>query len=345
MASSVSRWKSSKSTCMVFTNVDADMVWAAMAAASRISSSVAPKSFAASVWKSVQYLHRVAPDTASPISSLYLFGIVVSPSWKSRMVAQNPSSAVVGISSTHPGTFPNACWISSRILATFAVFFSTVAMGCSFSLREIPVGGSTRAHPALLGAIERLPEQPVVDPGNAPLHDAFRRVGQPQQHVLLPVAADGLQADGQPCRVVSSRDGDGRVAGEVRQGREAHDLERRRQVRLAAGKCVGLDARGGATGRGRHDGVDSLEDPLDMGDGPGADPLRLQVVPRGERAPEGEAHAGVQAEVAPVCLVVPLHPRGHLRDDGDQVGDPRRVELGDLDLPHFRPHRLQGPEE
>jgi hypothetical protein len=38
----------------VFTNVDADMVCAAIAAASRISSSVAPNSFAASVWNSWQ---------------------------------------------------------------------------------------------------------------------------------------------------------------------------------------------------------------------------------------------------------------------------------------------------
>src|SRR5512137_2604663 len=164
MASSVSRWKSSKSTCMVFTNVDADMVWAAMAAASRISSSVAPKSFAASVWKSVQYLHRVAPDTARPISSLYLFGMVVSASWKSRMVLQNPSSKVAGISSTHPGTFPKACLISARIFETSAALFSTVAMCGSFPLLAQPGNTGSRAHRAHLGAIRRLLLSPVICP-------------------------------------------------------------------------------------------------------------------------------------------------------------------------------------
>jgi hypothetical protein len=119
----------------VLTNVLADIVWAAIIAASRISWSVAPNSFAASVWKSVQYLQRVAPDTRSPMSSLYLFGMAVSASWKSRIVDQNPWSADSGISSTQLGTLPNACFISSRIfeLSPARLLFSTVAMELSSS--------------------------------------------------------------------------------------------------------------------------------------------------------------------------------------------------------------------
>src|SRR5688572_20078425 len=74
--------------------------------ASAISSSVAPKRRAASVWKSAQYLHRVAPETATPMSSLYLFGILVSLSQKSRAMAQKPCMPSSGISSIHCGTRP-----------------------------------------------------------------------------------------------------------------------------------------------------------------------------------------------------------------------------------------------
>src|SRR5574342_1195387 len=109
MMSCVSWRNCSYSICWELMNVLPHIVSAPIMLASATSSSVEPYRRAASVWQSATYRKRVAPETATPISSLYLFGIFVSLSQKSRAIPQKPCKPPSGICSSHCGTRPNDC--------------------------------------------------------------------------------------------------------------------------------------------------------------------------------------------------------------------------------------------
>ena len=129
---------------------------------------------AASVWKYAQYRHRVAPETASPIISLYLFGIAVSSASSSVLkLAHSVGSRRSGTRLRNSGTSPSVSSMSRSMSRRSSRIIWTSCAGC----RPRPGARQTDWTP-VRGAVK-----PPSAPRQAPLREDPRwRGGRCSRH-------------------------------------------------------------------------------------------------------------------------------------------------------------------